>query len=318
MKVITAEQVHQSLDWPSLLDTLQSAYAGNYTMPQRQVMRLTENLETHDAFALLPAWNDDVIAVKAFTYFPGNPSPHPALHAQILMFDRHHGQPLALIDGISVTWWRTAGVSALASQLLSRPDSKTLLLLGTGKLAPFLIRAHAAARPLERVIVWGRNPEKVAALIQQAAGELPTITFEATNSIESGCAAADVIVCATGSLDILVRGEWVKPGTHVDLLGNHHAHHRECDSELITRSEVFVDTFLNCLKEAGELLIPIEEGVFSREAIRGELADLCAERVPGRSTPDAITVFKSVGAALGDLATAHAVWQAITAAKADK
>jgi 1-pyrroline-2-carboxylate reductase [NAD(P)H] len=317
MKILSAEQVHSSLGWPSLLEALRNAYAGSFTMPQRQVMRLADTPGNHDAFALLPAWNDEVITVKAFTYFPENPPPHPALHAQILMFDRHHGQPLALIDGISVTWWRTAGISALASQLLSRPDSKTLFLLGTGKLAPFLIRAHAAARPLERVIVWGRNPEKVAALIQQAAGELPTITFEAADSIESGCVAADVIVCATGSLDILVRGDWVKPGTHVDLLGNHHAHHRECDSELITRSEVFVDTFLNCLKEAGELLIPIEEGIFSREAICGELADLCAERVPGRSKPNAITVFKSVGAALGDLATARAVWQAITAAEAD-
>lgn len=310
MQILTAEHVHAALDWRSLLECLQRAYAGDFTMPQRQVMRLDADPCNHDAFALLPAWNDEVIAVKAFTYFPENPPPHPSLHSQILLFDRRHGQPRALIDGTSVTWWRTAGISALASRLLSRPDSKTLFLLGTGKLAPFLIRAHAAVRPLEQVFVWGRDPEKVGALLQQIAVELPSIRFEVAASIESACGVADVIVSATGSHDILIRGAWVRPGTHVDLLGNHHAGHRECDTELVVRSEVHVDTFANCLKEAGEILLPIEEGVFTAEAIRGELADLCAGRVPGRSGPEAITLFKSVGAALGDLATARAVWKA--------
>ena len=310
MEFLTADQVNATLEWPELLDRLDAAYAGDFTMPQRQVMRLTDEAGNHDAFALLPAWNGEVIAVKAFTYFPGNPPPHAALHAQILMFDREHGQPLALVDGISVTWWRTAGISALAARRLSREDSKALLLLGTGKLAAFLIRAHAAVRPLERVLVWGRNAEKVAAVVARMSSELPGISFEAAESIEAACGEVDVIVGATGSHEILLRGDWVRPGTHVDLLGNHHADHRECDTALVTRSEVYVDTFLNCLKEAGEILIPMAEGVFSREEIRGELADLCAGRVPGRSGPEAVTLFKSVGAALGDLATAHAVWQA--------
>jgi 1-pyrroline-2-carboxylate reductase [NAD(P)H] len=310
MKVLSADHVHAALEWPALIETLQHAYAGDFTMPQRQVMRLNADPENHDAFALLPAWNDEIIAVKAFTYFPENPPPHPSLHAQILMFSRQHGEPLALIDGTSVTLWRTAGISALASRLLSRGDSETLLLLGTGRLAPFLIRAHAAARPLQRVLVWGRDAEKARALVDRMSAELPTISFETSSSIESACAVADVVVSATGSPDILVRGAWIRPGTHVDLLGNHHAGHRECDTELVTRAEVYVDTFINCLKEAGEILIPIEEGVFSRDALRGELADLCAGRVPGCHNPGAITLFKSVGAALGDLATAHAVLRA--------
>ena len=305
MKILDAEHVHAVLQWPALLETLHRAFAGAFTMPQRQVLRLDEDPASRDAFALLPAWNDEVIAVKAFTYFPGNEPPHPSLHSQILLFDRRHGQPLALIDGISVTMWRTSGISALAARLLARAEARTLMVLGTGQLAPFLIRAHAAVRPLERVLVWGRDPAKARALAGQMAAELPGLAIEAVGSIEQGCAVADIIVSATGSPDILVRGAWVRPGTHVDLLGNHHADHRECDTDLVLRADVYVDTFINCLKEAGEILIPLGEGVISRDFLRGELADLCAGRVPGRSNDSAITLFKSVGAALGDLATAR-------------
>lgn len=276
-------------------------------MPPRQVLRLDDS--THDAFALLPAWNDEVIAVKAFTYFPENPPPHPSLHSQILLFDRRHGQPLALIDGTSVTWWRTAGVSALASRLLSREDSETLLLLGTGKLAPFLIRAHASVRPLKRVIVWGRSPEKVGALLTSMRDQLPGITFSASNSIQESCLEADVVVSATGSHEILVKGCWIRPGTHTDFLGNHHADKRECDTEMVRRSRVYLDTRVNCLKEAGEILLPIAEGCFTEEQLVGELSELCSGMVAGRRADDEITLFKSVGAALGDLAAARMVWQ---------
>ncbi len=308
MNIVSAEQVHQALNWLSLLDALQTTFAGAFTMPPRQVLRLDDS--THDAFALLPAWNDDVIAVKAFTYFPENPPPHPSLHSQILLFDRRHGQPLALIDGTSVTWWRTAGVSALASRFLSRENSETLLLLGTGKLAPFLIRGHASVRPLKRVIVWGRSPEKVEALLSLMREQLPGITFSASTSIRESCPEADVVVSATGSHEILVEGRWIRPGTHTDFLGNHHADKRECDTELVRRSRVYLDTRVNCLKEAGEILLPIAEGCFTEEQVVGELSELCSGTAAGRVSDDEITLFKSVGAALGDLAAARLVWLA--------
>jgi 1-pyrroline-2-carboxylate reductase [NAD(P)H] len=310
MKIFTAEQVNPVLQWPSVIQVLQDAYAGSYSMPQRQVLKLDPEGRGNEAFALLPAWNDQVIAVKAFTYFPQNAEPIPSLHSQILLFERQHGQPLALIDGTSVTYWRTAGVSALASRFLSREESETLLLIGTGRLAPFLIHAHAAVRPLKQVMISGRNPVKVDALVERMNRELPQIGFVAAHSVEAACAEADVVVCATGSPEILVEGAWIRPGTFTDFLGNHHADHRECDTAMITRSKVYVDTYINCMKEAGEILIPIGEGVFNRDDIQGELADLCAGRVAGRSGPEEITLFKSVGAALGDLAVARAVWLA--------
>lgn len=301
MRIITADQVHAALRFPDFIDALQEAFAGQYTMPPRQVMLLDEASGGHEAFAMLPSWNDEVIALKAFTYFPDNEAPHRTLYSQILVFDRSCGEPLALVDGVSVTCWRTAGVSALASRILSRPDSETLLLLGTGKLASFLIRAHASVRALKKVLIWGRSPEKAKALAETMAEEFSGIDFEVATDLPIACALADIVVCATGSAEILVRGEWILPGTHTDFLGNHHATKRECDTAMVTRARVFVDTKVNCFKEAGEILVPVTEGVFLLDQVVGELSELCRGSVPGRQTEQEITLFKSVGCALGDL-----------------
>lgn len=225
-KLISAGQVHASLRYPEFVDSLHGVFAAPHTMPRRQVLPLDPASGSHDAFAMLPCWNDEVICQKAFTYFPSNQVP---LHSLILLFDRKTGAPLALVDGVSITCWRTAGISALASRFLSRPDSETLLLLGTGKLAPFLIRAHASVRPLRKILLWGRTPDKVEALRETMAAEFPAITFEAATDLRVACGMADILVCATGSTEILVKGEWLRPGTHTDFLGNHHADKRECD-----------------------------------------------------------------------------------------
>ncbi len=317
MKMITAEQVHDALRYPDFIDALHDAFAGKHIMPQRQVMLLDEASGSHDAFAVLPAWNDEVIALKAFTYFPGNQAPRRTLYSQIMVFDRQCGEPLALVDGVSVTCWRTAGVSALASRFLSRPDSATLFLLGTGKLAPFLIRAHASVRPLKKVLIWGRSPDKSVALARSMAVEFPEAEFQAITEIPAACAEADIVVCATGSPEILVRGEWIRPGTHTDFLGNHHATKRECDTPMITRSRVFVDTRANCFKEAGEILVPVTEGVFSTDQVAGELSELCQGSIPARRNEREITLFKSVGCALGDLCGAVAAWRASAAGSSE-
>ena len=310
MKVISAEQVHSALQYPDFIDSLQEAFKGDYTMPPRQVMLLDENPENHDAFAMLPSWNDEVIALKAFTYFPDNQAPHSSLYSQILVFDRKMGAPLALIDGVSITGWRTAGVSALASRFLSRTDSTSMLLVGTGKLAPFLIRAHASVRPLKTIRIWGRSPDKAGAIAERMKAELPEITFEVTTDLKSACSESDIIVSATGSTEILIHGDWIQAGTHTDFLGNHHADKRECDTALVTQSRVYVDTKANCFKEAGEILVPISEGVFSKADVVGELSDLCRHNVPARTSEDQITLFKSVGCALGDLCGALTTWKA--------
>lgn len=310
MKVFTEEQVHSALGFPDFIESLREAFSGDYTMPPRQVLPLDPASGHHEGFAMLPSWNDEVIALKAFTYFPGNQPPRRSLYSKILVFDRHHGEPLALVDGASVTYWRTAGVSALAADILARPDADSLFLLGTGNLAPYLIRAHASVRSLKRVTVWGRNPAKAAAVVEKASREFPGIAFDVATNIATACSEADIIVSATGSPEILVRGEWVKPGTHADMLGNHHADKRECDTDLVTRSKVYVDTRANCFREAGEILVPVSEGRFSLDDVAGELSELCRGTVPGRLNDGEITLFKSVGCALGDLAGALVVCKA--------
>jgi 1-pyrroline-2-carboxylate reductase [NAD(P)H] len=310
LKLISAEQVHASLHYPEFVESLRQTFAAPHTMPPRQVLLLDPASGSHDAFAMLPSWNDEVIAQKAFTYFPHNQAPDQTLYSQILLFDRKQGTPLALIDGVSVTCWRTAGVSALASRLLSREDSETLLLLGTGKLAPFLIRAHLSVRPLKRIILWGRSSEKAESLRQKMSVEFSNIMFEIASDLPASCARADIVVSATGSTEVLVKGAWIRPGTHTDFIGNHHKDKRECDTELVTKSSVYVDSRENCFREAGEILIPVAEGVFSLDQVKGQLADLCRATQPARRSPEEITLFKSVGCALGDLCGALTAWRA--------
>ena len=311
MKILEAEQVDRALDFPALIDAIEAGFREDFGMPPRQVFQLAgNNSSSHDGFALLPAWNDTLIGVKAFTYFPDNEAAgFASLYSKILLFDRRHGVPLALVDGTAVTYWRTAAVSALAARHLSRADSASLLLLGTGRLASFLVAAHLAVRDLKRIVLWGRDGGKVLALQARLQAAHPSVEFVCAQDLAQCAGEADIIVSATGAATPLLQGAWVRPGCHVDLLGNHRPDRRECDSALIANSAVYVDNRDNALREAGELLIPIAEGVFSADALRGELKDLCRGGSAGRDSPDQITLFKSVGTALSDLIAAQLVLQ---------
>ncbi len=308
MQIISAQQVDQVLDFPRLINALQQGFAKGFTMPPRQLWPLAA--DGPEAFALLPAWTDQVIAVKAFSYFPNNAQQQlPALHASILLYRRDNGVPLALVDGSSVTCWRTAAVSALAARYLARADAKTLLLLGSGRLALPLIQAHLAEHDLKTLLLWGRNQPAVAKLCQQVQLLYPTLQVTVVPDIANACSQADIIVAATGSATPLLFGKDIPAGCHVDLLGNHSPQQRECDSELLRRASVYVDDRNNVLNEAGELLIPIAEQQFSAADIRAELAELCRKNLPARQNADEITLFKSVGTALSDLLCAELVLQ---------
>jgi 1-pyrroline-2-carboxylate reductase [NAD(P)H] len=308
MRVIEAADVHRVLDFPALVAALRQAFGGPAGMPRRMVFRLDEG--KHDAFAVLPAWNADVIGVKAFTYLPGNAAKgREILNSKILLFDRETGRPLDLVDGTSVTYWRTAAVAALAADYLARRDAARLLVCGTGNLAPYMALAHASVRPIRTIGIWGRTPAKAERVVEDLRRRLGDVTVEVVTDLEAAARAADVISCATGSHDPIVFGAWVRPGTHTDFIGNHERDGRECDTELVVQSRVYVDSRANVLNEAGEILMPIAEGRIGEDAIVGELADLCSGAVEGRTRDDEITLFKSVGTALSDLAAARLVTQ---------
>ncbi|WP_350545321.1 ornithine cyclodeaminase family protein [Pseudoalteromonas sp. 5-MNA-CIBAN-0065] len=312
MQIIDATQIDNVFSFESLLTAMQQGFAQDFGMPKRNVYELDHSDSNHDAFAVLPAWNQDVIGVKAFTYFPSNSQAgYHSLYSKIMLFSRTHGEPLALVDGTRITLWRTATVSALASRYLSRENSEHLVLFGSGNLAEYMVRAHLAVRNFKRVTLVARNQQKVSALQSTLQQAFPDIKFTVAQSTAELIHSADVICCATGCPTPLFDGQWLKEGTHIDLIGNHHSEQRECDSTTITRSRVFVDSKTNVLNEAGELLLPIQEGVFSEQDVCAELADLAKLNTPARINESEITVFKSVGTALSDLIAAYLVYQTL-------
>ncbi len=316
MIYLEAEQVAESLSMSGLIESMRDTYQEAATTPQRNVMPLEKG--NYEAFALLPAWSESLITVKAFTYFPDNyQEGKDSLASKILAFNRTDGAPLALLDGKVLTYWRTAAASALAADYLARKESSTLILCGTGNLAPYIAWAYAAIRPLKHVLVWGRDQQKAAQTVDkiQSGNEYLSLPVgrrykvEVIESVDEHLPQADIVSCVTGSKTPLFSGQKLALGTHVDLIGNHDQDKRECDSESVNRSSVYVDSKINVLAEAGDLLIPIDEGCFSEQDIKAELADLCRGQQAVRASSDEITLYKSVGSALADLAGVKFVLQ---------
>ena len=313
MRIIEAGDIRQAMTFPALIEALRKAFAGDYGMPLRQVYHLPGENGITDAFAVLPAWNDEVMGVKAFTHLPGNPAKGlDILASKVMLFSRPTGAPLALVDGTELTFWRTAAVSGLASDYLAREDASSVLLYGTGKLAPFMALAHAAVRPIKTVYVSGRSPEKVQVTIDEIKQQRPDLEVFAETDPNQRIKDVDIITCATSSAQPLFSLDSLKPGVHIDLVGNHNHDRRECDTDTVVSSRVYVDSRLNVLNEAGELLIPIEEKKITEQHVQAELSELCSKNAEGRKTAEEITLFKSVGTALSDLIAAHLVYKKLS------
>lgn len=301
----SAEAVHAALEWPALVDALREAFIAGASVPLRHSHAVREDEGAR--LLLMPAWRaGEALGVKLVTVFPGNRARGVAtVGASYVLLDGATGHPLAMLEGEALTLRRTAAASALASQYLSRPASASLLVVGTGQLAPYMAEAHCAVRPVRRVRVWGRSRERAQALAARLAQRgLPA---EPVSDLARALAESDLVTCATTSAEPLVRGADVRPGTHVDLVGGFTPEMRESDDALLARAAVYVDTRAGALAEAGDLVQPIRAGTFAPGQVRGELAELCRGACPGREDAAAITVFKSVGTALEDLAAARLV-----------
>lgn len=308
---IDAARVRRSLPYPALIDALHEAFCEPAVAPQRHA----HALPGASSLLLMPAWQPEAqIGVKLVTVMPDNRERAlPTVHALYVLLDAVTGAPLALMDGEALTLRRTAAVSALASRRLSREDSRTLLVVGSGRLAPEMAVAHCAARAIERVLVWGRDPARVASAMQRMrdAGLPPQATVEAADALAAACAQADIICCATTSAEPLVTAQAVKPGVHVDLVGGFRPHMREADDALMLAASLFVDTREGALAEAGDLVQPLAAGLLQKEALRADLSALVRGEHPGRRSADEITLFKSVGTAVADLGAARLVWRSV-------
>ncbi len=309
MKIIDAATVAARLTPSRLLPALERMFRDGCTAPVRHHHTVAVPGAPDGVLLLMPAWRaGEYLGIKLVTVFPGNSARGlPAVSAGYLLMDGMSGAVLAMLDGNELTAKRTAATSALAARFLARPDARTLVVLGTGRVSAELARCHAASRPaLERILVWGRSAGHAAALAAALARD--GLTASAAPDLEAAVRAADIVTTATLAVEPLIRGEWVRPGTHVDLVGGYTPSMREADDALIAKASVFADTRAGALKEGGDLVVPVARGVLDERAVV-DLHGLCSHQHAGRRSAAEVTVFKSVGAALEDLAAAILVYE---------
>ena len=306
MVYIDEDFINFNTDFSELTNLLNEAFAqSSIEVPLRQHHEFA-NPQTKEKSVLLlmPAWHSGEDAgVKLVTVNPSNNQKNlPSIQGVYVYFDAQTGEVKAVISAAALTAKRTAAASALASGYLSKPDATSLLMIGTGALSSNLIRAHAAVRPIDKVFVWGRNLDKARDICNQFSNAPYSVKAVAT--IEEKIGRADIISCATLSNLPLVCGQYLRSGQHLDLVGSYKKDMREADSAAINRSSLFVDSYQGALKEAGDLIIPLEEGLIDKDDIRADLFDLCGNKKQGRVNENEITLFKSVGNALEDLVAA--------------
>lgn len=305
---INARRIREHLDWTRLVDALAAAFAeASVNVPGRHRHALGAD-EYAPMSLIMPAWNASYLGVKVVNVFPGNVARgRPTVTGTYLLMDGGTGEPLAVLDADELTAWRTAAASLLAASQLARPDSAVLAVVGAGRIARQLVAAYGSAFALRRIVVWNRHVERARRLVD----DLGLAYAEVGTDLASACAEADIITCATLAEAPLVRGAWLRPGTHLDLVGGFKPSMRETDDEAVGRARVYVDTLPGALAEAGDILGPLKDGVITESDIVGDLFALTQGRAPGRSSEREVTLFKSVGHALEDLVAAAAVYESM-------
>ncbi len=303
MKIISAAELARVATYDAVIAALREGFRAEIATPVRH----HHETSAVSTLLLMPAWSAEWTGLKTVVVKTDNAAKNlPTVQASYLLIDNATGATVAIMDGTELTRRRTAAAGALAADYLARPDASTLVLVGAGALGAHFARAHAAVRPIKNVFIYNRSPEKAKNL----AAELRHDSFEAVavTDLEKAVRRADIISCITASTAPIVKGAWLRPGAHVDLAGAFRPTMRETDGEVVAKARVFVDTRDGALSEAGDLLQARDEGKFDFDSIQGDLFDLCRGVVKGRRSPDEITLFKSSGTALEDLAAAIMVY----------
>ena len=322
MHIVDTQTTARHLGAAPLIDALRAMFVAGCEVPLRHTHRIdvagagaapgSGRASAGGTVLLMPAWRAGArLGVKTVTIFPGNGALGlPGLHSIYLLFDAATGVPLSLLDGNEITSRRTAAASALAASHLARTDARRLLVVGSGRVAALVPEAMRAVRPIDEVRVWNHRPEPALAL----AARLREAGFAAaaTPDLEAAVRRADIVSCATLASAPLVRGAWLQPGTHLDLIGSFTPQMREADAACFAASRVYVDT-PEALAKSGDVLGAIAEGAFDAAQTQGTLEALCRGASAGRAGDAERTLFKSVGSALEDLAAAELVWNALQA-----
>lgn len=304
VRFIDAEKVQAALDYPGLIQGLDRIHRED--TQQMQDLLLTEPVrdDTTNHLLVRAAWQyGQAVGMKLVTIFPDNPSRAlPAVQGIYVLFDGDDGSPRAAVDGTALTFWKTAADSALGATYLARDDAGSLLMVGAGALAPHLVAAHVAARPsIHSVSIWNRSAGKARTLAEEL--ELGGVTVQATDDLEAAARTADIISCATMARQPLIKGAWLKPGTHLDLVGAFTPEMREADDDCFRVGTCFVDSRDTTIGEVGEIMTPIANGVIEASDITADLHDLCRGDHPGRTDDNQITLFKNGGGGHLDLMT---------------
>ena len=312
LRIIGGADVRRLMSPESCIDLIERAMrtvsSGGAQLPLRTVMTLPDGA---NLFAVMPGFLSDppALGAKVIAVYPGNPSRGLSSHTGVvLLFDPVSGRPLAVIDAAEVTALRTAAATAVATRALARPNARVLAILGTGEQARAHLHALKHVRALQSVRIWGRTPEKARALAEQESAALG-VPIVVSATVQEAVSGADIVCTTTSSREPILHGEWVEPGTHVNLIGASTAAAREVDDELVVKSRFFVDFRPSALAQAGELRSAIAAGLVDESHIVGEIGAVLNGSVSGRIRESEVTVYKSLGIAAQDLAMAYAVYE---------
>ena len=311
MLLLSEKEVQGLIDIHELIEALEQAHiqysTGNAVMPVRLVVPLPQ---IDGRITSMPGYlnADKALGMKVVTYFQSNPRQNlPAILATIMLFSAETGKMIAAMDGSYITAIRTACASAMATKVLANPQTPVLGILGAGVQARAHIQALTRVRKLEKIKLYSPSGASAAALKQEMAPQVQA-TIEATNSADEAVRNADLVVTVTTAKGPILEKDWLKPSVHINAVGSHRPDLREIDGATLARAKVVVDSREAIMAECGDILLAIKEGSIAKENIHGEIGEVLAGTKPGRARADEITLYKSVGIAIQDVATANLVY----------
>jgi ornithine cyclodeaminase/alanine dehydrogenase len=310
MRVISRKDLESILTMEEVIEAVEVAFTdharGRWVIPSRTHFTLPEGIVLYMPSFLSPGEGvEGILGAKVVSVFPGNPEKGlPLIYGLYLLYDPPTGRPLALIDGVYLTGVRTGAASAVATKYLSRSDSRALGIIGTGVQAGFHLMAILAVREIEVCYLFDVIEGRARKFAEDYSDKLG-VNLEVLSSADEVAGKSDVVVTTTTSATPVFSGSSLRKGTHLNVIGTFTPETREVDSEAVKKACLFVDSYEGALSEAGDLLIPMKEGIISREDIRAELSEVVSGIMPGRTSEDEITLFKSVGFAIADAAVAR-------------